>query len=94
MAEAKPDEETRKFATLKDERELKIHKDPKKRMLMNLSPELQITKPRYLCEVHGVVEFAIISQIKGKEGMWCQLCQLEWFDKNITKVAPINEKPK
>jgi hypothetical protein len=36
---------------------------------------------KYLCPVHGVVEQDITSNIPGHEGIWCQICWLESFDR-------------
>ncbi len=87
MADAKPDEETRKFPSLK----LDLNS---KKMALDIRGGLEIAPPpKYLCTKHGIVEFAIVSNIKGKPGAWCQICHVEWLDENITKVQPVTEKP-
>ncbi len=81
MADVKPDDETRKFDTLKASEAVR-------------QGLLKLPSKQYLCKVHGVIEFAITSTIPNRLGMWCQICHMEWLDNNITKVDPVNEKPK
>ncbi len=81
MADQKPDEETAKFSAL-----------PKSSLGVDADSHT-IKMPRYLCPKHGVIEFAIVSNIKGKPGAWCQICHVDWLDENITKVQPVTEKP-
>lgn len=42
-----------------------------------------------ICPKHGAHEFAIVSDIPGHEGAWCQLCWLE----SLGPSAPYRKRP-
>ena len=53
---------------------------------------MELYNPKYKCPIHGTVEAVLTSNIKDFEGEWCQLCWVEWLNKNITKVTHETQK--
>lgn len=46
-----------------------------------------ITKYKYTCSKHGVVENTISSTIEGNCGIWCGVCCVEMIAKNCEPLA-------
>lgn len=57
----------------------------------SISLALDYKPPKINCPKHGIHTYVIQSTIKGYEGYWCQLCQLDLLGPRLPLITDDND---